>query len=81
MGRVVIWTFDTAEKYNITNKTWESLPKMPGKRYGCAAGTVGNKFYVVGGYDENKNRFLSTQVIDASKQDWDSDEREIFPLS
>lgn len=70
----------TAEVYDTQTKQWTQLPDMPGKRYGSAAGVVGNKIYVVGGFcDEvdESSALASIVVFDISTQQWESSDTAI----
>jgi len=62
---------DCAERYDTVTKCWEILASMPDQRFGCAAGVVGNKIYVVGGEDVDDNELASTVIFDISKQEWE----------
>ncbi|CAL5443562.1 unnamed protein product [Camellia sinensis] len=45
--------YDTAEKYNPETKSWEPLQRMKTKRKLCAGCYMDNKFYVIGGRNED----------------------------
>ncbi|KAK6155391.1 hypothetical protein DH2020_009639 [Rehmannia glutinosa] len=61
--------YDTAEKYNPVNGSWEPLPRMRKRRQLCAGCYMDGRFYVIGGrngdgeltcgefFDETKNRW------------------------
>lgn len=45
--------YDTAEKYNPETKSWEPLQRMKRKRKLCSGCYMDNKFYVIGGRNED----------------------------
>ncbi|XP_059624542.1 F-box/kelch-repeat protein At3g27150-like [Cornus florida] len=45
--------YNTAEKYNPDSKSWEPLPRMKRRRKLCSGCYIDNRFYVIGGRNEN----------------------------
>ncbi|XP_058187262.1 F-box/kelch-repeat protein At3g27150 isoform X1 [Rhododendron vialii] len=45
--------FDTAEKYNPESISWDPLPRMKKRRKFCSGCYMDNKFYVIGGRNED----------------------------
>ncbi|KAK4426059.1 F-box/kelch-repeat protein [Sesamum alatum] len=68
-GFGTVQIYDTAEKYNPDSGSWEPLPRMKRKRKLCAGCYMDDKFYVIGGrnddgeltcgefFDERRNRW------------------------
>ena len=62
----------TAERYEVSTNTWSNLPDMPtGAINGSAAGVVGDKIYVVGGFGADGTMLASTLVFDTLTQEWE----------
>lgn len=63
---------EAPERYDTETNEWTTLPTMPGgRRTACAAAVVGNKIYVVGGWNDSET-LASVIVFDTSKQQWES---------
>ncbi|KAK3183796.1 hypothetical protein Dsin_031082 [Dipteronia sinensis] len=61
---------NTAEKYNPETKSWDCLPEMCKKRKLCSGCYMDNKFYVIGGRNDNHETLTCGEVYDESKKDW-----------
>lgn len=61
---------DSAEKYNSENEFWEPLPRMNRKRKSCSGCYLDNKFFVIGGQDENKNDLTCGEFYDEVTDTW-----------
>lgn len=61
----------SAEKYNPETKSWESLPGMHKKRKLCSGCYMDNKFYVIGGTDEEGKGLTCTEAFDEQRNNWD----------
>lgn len=59
----------SAEKYT-ENHTWEPLPRMIRKRKSCSGCYLDNKFYVLGGQDENKKDLTCGEFFDQETNSW-----------
>lgn len=62
--------YDTAEKYNPDTRSWEPLPKMNRRRKLCAGCYLDNRFYVIGGRNE-EGELTCGEYFDASKNKWE----------
>eukprot|EP00258_Populus_trichocarpa_P000287 XP_002298136.3 F-box/kelch-repeat protein At1g80440 [Populus trichocarpa] len=59
--------------YSFVSATWRRGDDMPGVKrslFGCASDINGNKVYVAGGHDEEKNALTSVLGYDVAKDDW-----------
>lgn len=61
---------DSAEKYNSETQSWEILPKMNQKRKFCSGCFMDNKFYVIGGQDENNKDLTCGEFYDGKTNSW-----------
>lgn len=61
---------NSAEKYNSENQTWQKLPNMHKKRKSCSGCYLDNKFYVIGGRDENNNDLTCGEFFDEKTNQW-----------
>ncbi|XP_022888819.1 F-box/kelch-repeat protein At3g27150-like [Olea europaea var. sylvestris] len=62
--------YDTAEKYNPDNGSWEPLPRMKKRRKLCSGCYVDNKFYVIGGRN-NDGELTCGEFFDETKNTWE----------
>ncbi|PIA51171.1 hypothetical protein AQUCO_01100184v1 [Aquilegia coerulea] len=62
---------DSAELYNPENKAWDSLPKMHKRRKLCSGCYMDNKFYVIGGQDEDGLDLTCGECFDINKNTWE----------
>ncbi|KAF5958657.1 hypothetical protein HYC85_005882 [Camellia sinensis] len=62
--------FDTAEKYDPERKIWESLPRMKMKRKLCSGCYMDNKFYVIGGQNED-GELTCGEFLDEGTNRWE----------
>ncbi|XP_073013469.1 F-box/kelch-repeat protein At3g27150 [Typha latifolia] len=61
---------NTAEKYNPENKSWNPLPRMNKRRKLSAGCYMDNKFYVVGGQNENGDNLTCGEYYDQERKIW-----------
>ncbi|CAJ1947636.1 unnamed protein product [Sphenostylis stenocarpa] len=61
---------NSAEKYNLESHTWEPLPRMIQKRKFCSGCYLDNKFYVLGGQDEQKRVLYCGEFFDQETNSW-----------
>ena len=45
-----LWSSDTAVRYDLADKAWHPLPKLPQRRSSHDSALVGNQLYVIGGW-------------------------------
>ncbi|OMO85343.1 Kelch repeat type 1 [Corchorus capsularis] len=62
---------NSAEKYNPETKSWEPLSSMHQKRKLCSGCFMDNKFYVIGGRDENDKALSCGEAYDKDKNTWE----------
>ncbi|XP_052195160.1 F-box/kelch-repeat protein At3g27150 [Diospyros lotus] len=62
--------YDTAERYNSESKSWEPLPKMKKRRKLCAGCYMDNKFYVIGGRNE-EGELTCGEFFDEATNRWE----------
>ncbi|KAF5740462.1 F-box/kelch-repeat protein [Tripterygium wilfordii] len=62
---------NSAEKYNPDNKSWVSLPRMNQPRKLCSGCFMDNKFYVIGGQDEEGNNITYGEAFDVERGAWE----------
>ncbi|OMO92951.1 Kelch repeat type 1 [Corchorus olitorius] len=62
---------NSAEKYNPEIKSWEPLSSMHQKRKLCSGCFMDNKFYVIGGRDENDKVLSCGEAYDKDKNTWE----------
>ncbi|KAF9603829.1 hypothetical protein IFM89_038012 [Coptis chinensis] len=68
----IMEVLDSAEMYNPKNKSWNPLPKMRKGRKLCSGFYMDNKFYVIGGQDEDGNNLTCGECFDVSnKYTWE----------
>ncbi|KAK7266941.1 hypothetical protein RIF29_19603 [Crotalaria pallida] len=60
----------SAEKYNSQSQRWEPLPPMIQKRKSCSGCYMDNKFYVIGGQDEQQNNLTCGEFFDEVTNSW-----------
>nr|KYP57135.1 F-box/kelch-repeat protein At3g27150 family [Cajanus cajan] len=60
----------SAERYNSENHTWETLPRMIQRRKSCSGCYLDNKFYVLGGRDEQQNDLTCGEFFDEGTNTW-----------
>lgn len=61
----------SAEKYNPESKSWEPLPRMHRRRKLCSGCYMDNKFYVIGGMDEEAKGLTCGEAFDEQKNTWE----------
>jgi hypothetical protein len=75
-------TLSSVERYDIPNNKWEILnSKMNMKRCAHAAVTVGDKIYIIGGWDENYNRLNSIEIFDISSNTFQQENIPRLPIA
>ncbi|KAH8519414.1 hypothetical protein Peur_038353 [Populus x canadensis] len=62
---------NSAEKYNPDTKSWEDLPRMRQRRKLCSGCFMDNKFFVIGGRNEEGNVLTCAEAYDEDKKAWD----------
>ncbi|KAF8390629.1 hypothetical protein HHK36_025156 [Tetracentron sinense] len=62
---------NSAEKYTPENKSWNPLPKMNLRRKLCSGCYMDNKFYVIGGQNENGVDLTCGEFYDRDKNKWE----------
>lgn len=62
---------NSAEKYNPDNKSWNPLPRMKKRRQFCSGFYMDNKFYVIGGRDEDRNELTCGEAFNEDKNTWE----------
>jgi hypothetical protein len=62
--------YDTAEKYNPETRSWDPLPRMKRKRKLCSGCYMDNRFYVIGGRNED-GELTCGEYFDESKNKWE----------
>lgn len=45
-----LWSSETAARYDVTNKKWHALPKLPERRSSHDSIVIGDTLYVIGGW-------------------------------
>ncbi|MBA0822554.1 hypothetical protein Goarm_019349 [Gossypium armourianum] len=71
MGLIGAKVLNSAEKYNPETKSWESLPCMHKPRKFCSGCFMDNKFYVIGGKDENNSELTCGEAYNQDKNTWE----------
>ncbi|CAN6447850.1 unnamed protein product [Victoria cruziana] len=61
---------DSAEQYDPIDKSWKPLPNMRRRRHRCSGCFMDNKFYAIGGIDENKKILTCGEFYDREKRTW-----------
>ncbi|CAI9766704.1 unnamed protein product [Fraxinus pennsylvanica] len=61
--------YDTAEKYNPDNRSWESLPRIKKRMKLCFGCYMDNKFYVISGRN-NDGELTCGEFVDETKSTW-----------
>ncbi|KAK7316132.1 hypothetical protein VNO77_34889 [Canavalia gladiata] len=68
---ITTWeVLNSAEKYNFESKSWQPLPKMIQKRKFCSGCYLDNKFYVIGGQNENQKDLTCGEFFDEETNSW-----------
>jgi N-acetylneuraminic acid mutarotase len=62
--------YNTSERYNPINNTWETIASMSSERGGIAAATFLNKLYAIGGRNSSNNYLSSVEIFDPSTDAW-----------
>lgn len=62
--------YDTAEKYNPESGSWEPLPRMRKRRKLCAGFYMDDKFYVIGGRNED-GELTCGEFFDERRNRWE----------
>ncbi|XP_022841714.1 F-box/kelch-repeat protein At3g27150-like [Olea europaea var. sylvestris] len=62
--------YDTGEKYNPDSGSWEPLPRMKKRRMFCSGCYMDNKFYVIGGRN-NDGELTCGEFFDETKNRWE----------
>ncbi|KAM7506500.1 hypothetical protein LguiA_016953 [Lonicera macranthoides] len=62
--------YDTAEKYNPESRSWDPLPRMKRRRKLCSGCYMDNKFYVIGGRNED-GELTCGEFFDEAKNKWE----------
>jgi hypothetical protein len=63
-------SLSSAESYDPVTGTWQTLPSMSVARYGCAAGCVDGRLYVVGGAGAGNSSLASAECYDPAVRQW-----------
>ncbi|KAK4410003.1 F-box/kelch-repeat protein [Sesamum angolense] len=69
-GLGAVQIYDTAEKYNPDSGSWEPLPRMKRKRKLCSGCYMDNKFYVIGGRNED-GELTCGEFFDETRNRWE----------
>ncbi|XP_011097292.2 F-box/kelch-repeat protein At3g27150-like [Sesamum indicum] len=69
-GLGTVQIYDTAEKYNPDSGSWEQLPRMKRKRKLCSGCYMDNKFYVIGGRNED-GELTCGEFFDEARNRWE----------
>ncbi|KAI3409731.1 uncharacterized protein J3R85_018984 [Psidium guajava] len=62
---------NSAEKYDPQTKSWDRLPVMHQRRRMCSGCYMDNKFYVIGGKNEEEKNLTCAEAFDASQNKWE----------
>lgn len=62
--------YDTAEKYNPECGSWDPLPRMKRRRKLCSGCFMDNKFYVIGGRNED-GELTCGEYFDETRNGWE----------
>ncbi|KAH6800926.1 Galactose oxidase/kelch repeat superfamily protein [Perilla frutescens var. hirtella] len=62
--------YDTAERYNPENGSWEPLPRMKKRRKLCAGFYMDDRFYVIGGRNED-GELTCGEFFDERRNRWE----------
>nr|GMC93578.1 F-box/kelch-repeat protein At3g27150-like [Ipomoea batatas]GMC95325.1 F-box/kelch-repeat protein At3g27150-like [Ipomoea batatas] len=62
--------YDTAEKYNPENRSWEPLPRMKTRRKMCSGCYMDNRFYVIGGRND-EGELTCGEFFDEARNRWE----------
>ncbi|CAK9143313.1 unnamed protein product [Ilex paraguariensis] len=62
--------YDTAEKYNPDTRSWDPLPRMKLRRKLCSGCCMDNKFYVIGGRNED-GELTCGEFFDEANNRWE----------
>ncbi|KAK8653237.1 hypothetical protein V6N13_127247 [Hibiscus sabdariffa] len=71
MGLHGVEVLNSAEKYNPEIKSWERLPYMHKKRQLCSGCFMDDKFYVIGGKDENHKELTCGESYNKDNNTWE----------
>lgn len=63
--------YDTAEKYNPESGAWAPLPRMKKKRKLCAGFYMDDRFYVIGGRNEDDGGLTCGEFFDEKRNRWE----------
>ncbi|CAM6085690.1 unnamed protein product [Calypogeia fissa] len=58
--------------FNFSTQTWKRCADMPRSRSFFACGVIGNRVYVAGGHDDNKNGLASADVYSPEEDRWEA---------
>lgn len=61
---------NSVEKYDPVTKSWDPLPKMRSKRKMCSGAYMDEKFYVIGGQNQNGDVLTCAEVFDEERNTW-----------
>ncbi|PON95360.1 Kelch repeat-containing F-box protein [Trema orientale] len=61
----------SAERYNPDTESWERLPNMHRKRGSCSGFYMDNKFYVIGGENNEGGNLTCAEAYDEQRKKWD----------
>ncbi|KAF3435228.1 hypothetical protein FNV43_RR22315 [Rhamnella rubrinervis] len=61
----------SAEKYNPDDGSWEPLPNMHKKRSSCSGCFLDDKFYVIGGRNEEEGNLRCGEAFDEEENTWE----------
>ncbi|KAL5581363.1 hypothetical protein UlMin_013805 [Ulmus minor] len=61
---------NSAERYNSETESWEPLPNMHRKRGSCSGCYLDNKFFVIGGRNED-GELTCAEVYDEERNSWE----------
>ncbi|XP_021888239.1 F-box/kelch-repeat protein At3g27150 [Carica papaya] len=62
---------NSAEKYNPETRSWHRLPHMHIRRKLCSGCYMDNKFFVIGGRDQNGRDLTCGEAYDEAKNTWE----------
>ncbi|XP_030530936.2 F-box/kelch-repeat protein At3g27150 [Rhodamnia argentea] len=62
---------NSAEKYDPQTKSWDRLPVMHQRRKMCSGCYMDNKFFVIGGKNEEEKNLTCAEAFDESQNKWE----------